>query len=90
MNVYQKVIEHYGKTEQKIKAIEELRELEKELWREMEKSDYDIYNMINEIADVANMLVQLCWIYRIDQDTLRQGMEFKMERTLKRIEEELK
>lgn len=87
-NIYDKVIEHYGKTAQKEKAIEELEELKAEIWDELQHSEYDMRKMVSEISDVYNMLQQLRRIYGITWDEVDVEMRRKMQRTLERIKEE--
>lgn len=85
MNIFQQVINHYGEIAQKEKAIEELRELEHEIWEEMDKHDYDYSKMLSEMADVYNMLEQLRIIYGFSRSDVYKERNRKMQRTMERI-----
>lgn len=82
-DTYKKVIEHYGADAQKVKAIEEMGELTAELARDL-NGQGDIGAIIEETADVMNMMEQICIIYDIpvSVETVRKG---KMDRVLQNI-----
>lgn len=84
MSVYDKVINHYGKTAQLEKTMEELKELRLEIRRELDGHG-NREAILNEMADVCNMLAQLNIIFSISQAELDEVKDFKMERTLNRI-----
>lgn len=84
---YIKIIKHYGEASQHEKASEELRELDKEIWRYMDTGD-NATERLSELADVCNMLVQLQIMWDIHGDDLMAEMDRKMQRTLERIENE--
>lgn len=81
---YGKIIEHYGVAAQKVKAIEELSELQKEIAKDL-IGQGNIENVAEEIADVQIMLRQLQMIYGIDYSDLNKIMSEKTLRTLYRI-----
>jgi len=88
-----KIIKHYGKNNQIDKAIEELKELSDELKKYKKaksiEKELDIKeNILQESADVMLMLTQLCRIFNFTQKDLFTMCEFKIDRTLKRIEKE--
>lgn len=81
---YEKIIDHYGADAQKVKAIEELSELQKEIAKDL-IGQGSIENVAEEIADVQIMLRQLQMIYGIDYSDLNKIMSEKTLRTLYRI-----
>ena len=81
---YGKIIEHYGVAAQKVKAIEELSELQKEIAKDL-IGQGNIEHVAEEIADVQIMLRQLQMIYGIDYSDLNKIMSEKTLRTLYRI-----
>lgn len=83
---------HYSKKNQWNKAKEELDECLEELYGAGNPFGYEdiVYmtdNTWSEIADVIIMLAQLVMQHG-KEDVVRQQMEYKLERQLKRIEEE--
>ena len=83
---------HYSKKNQWNKAKEELDECLEELYGAGNPFGYEdiVYmtdNTWSEIADVIIMLAQLA-IQHGKEDVVRQQIEYKLERQLKRIEEE--
>lgn len=85
---------HYSKKNQWNKAKEELDECLEELYGAGNPFGYEeiVYmtdNTWSEIADVIIMLAQLA-IQHGKEDVVRQQIEYKLERQLKRIEEETK
>lgn len=83
---------HYSKKSQWNKAKEELDECLEELYGAGNPFGYEdiVYmtdNTWSEIADVIIMLAQLA-IQHGKEDVVRQQIEYKLERQLKRIEEE--
>lgn len=79
-----RVAEHYGLDAQLRKTLEELEELYIAIHTKTFVGDGGVYE---EMADVYNMLDQLC-ILTGKGDTVRQIAEQKMIRTIKRMEEE--
>lgn len=83
---------HYSKKNQWNKAKEELDECMEELYGAGNPFGYEdiVYmtdNTWSEIADVIIMLVQLTMQHG-KEDVVRKQIEYKLERQLKRIEEE--
>lgn len=78
-SVYDDIIKHYGDAYQKKKAVEELEELASAIKKE------DRENIIEEMADVLNMIEQLTIIYKIDRSEVRNIMSKKNARTFKRM-----
>jgi NTP pyrophosphatase (non-canonical NTP hydrolase) len=85
IKLYEKAIEHFGKTAQLKKWIEELDELKVEIQRFID-GEGDIDHLISEIADVHNLTVQFAMIYDIDGEEINKNMELKMLRTSQRID----
>ena len=81
---YGKIIDHYGPEAQKVKAIEELSELQKEIAKDL-IGQGSIENVAEEIADVKVMTEQLQLIYGIEHSQVRDIMREKILRTLHRI-----
>lgn len=80
---YCDVIEFFGAEKQKTKALEELAELQVELVRDLNGSG-NIDAIIEETADVLNMVEQLCIIYDIG-DLVEQMKMIKMNRVMEKI-----
>lgn len=81
---------HYGKSKQKMQAIQELTELILLLaQRPEQKVDHERYieNVIDEMADCYVMLEQLRLLYGINPIDIDRRITFKLNRQLKRIEE---
>lgn len=82
-DTYLKVIEHFGTDAQKVKTLEELSELQVEIVRDLNgKGNIDA--IIEETADVMNMVEQICIIYDIE-DLVKQMKIVKMHRTMEKI-----
>lgn len=87
--VHQRVIEHYGWTEQMAKLTEELKEFSDEIWDYL-NSPNNKDKLLSEFADVLNMIEQFEVIAK--QLELFEHLEVdkeqnrKMLRTLQRIE----
>ena len=88
MNAYEQAIAHWGKAAQLEKALEELDELKDEIYRDLIEGQVDRKGLLEEMADVHNMLIQLRMIYDISRDEVEVVMDIKMKRTMKRIAEE--
>lgn len=92
------IVNHYGVKKQMPIWIEELSELTKVICKWLRKYDQlegDISesllnDMKEEITDVTICIDQLRYILNFTEDDLMQEYKFKVERQLKRIEEELK
>lgn len=88
MNKIEAIAEHFGMNNQMSKTVEELSELMKVICKmqtEGFKTKYYIY-LIEEIADVEIMLEQLKYLYAIDEESIDEVKEAKIERTIGRHE----
>ena len=83
-----KIIEHYGENHQRYKAAEELSELQTLILQDANKNGkVPKSRIIEEIADVYVMLSQLKTIYCIDGRDIEPVISYKVDRTLKEIEQ---
>jgi NTP pyrophosphatase (non-canonical NTP hydrolase) len=85
----QTIIDFHGEEGQKIKAIEELSELAAALAKEINeplKKISAIDKITEEMADVIIMIEQLKMIYDISEANLNKQIDFKINRTLARLE----
>lgn len=78
-----RIIDHYGHDAQKVKAIEELSELIKELSKDLIGKG-KLSNIAEEFADVKVMLGQLQIIYGFENDLIEAIQVEKILRTLER------
>jgi NTP pyrophosphatase (non-canonical NTP hydrolase) len=81
-NIYQQLINKFGKDNQCIVAIEELSELQKEICKYL-RGLGNIENLAEEIADVEIMLEQLKIIYACDS-LVAEKKDYKINRIKKR------
>ena len=90
------ILKHYGEEHQRIKACEELAELQVEIFhnssidvlegRHAGGDSSDTYNkVVSEIADVYIMLEQVVKIYDIKKSDIDKAMTLKLRRTEDRI-----
>lgn len=86
-NKIAKILEHYSPEAQTVKAIEEFAELQVELAKLLNKQG-DVFDLFREMADAFIMLVQMMSIYDIDPKKLDKEIAYKLDRQLRRIEEE--
>ena len=84
-DAYRKIINHFGVQSQIEKAREELEELDEVL--RSYRAKRDPVNVAAEMADVLVMLNQLMIIYNFSYSFLSALMDYKIERTLRRIED---
>lgn len=84
-----KAIDIYGELNQKVVAIEELAELQKEICKDLRGKGNRI-NLTEELADVEIMLEQLKEMYLIDTQALDLIKRQKLERLDKRINRDIK
>lgn len=84
-----KAIDIYGELNQKVVAIEELAELQKEICKDLRGKGNRI-NLTEELADVEIMLEQLKEMYLIDTQALDLIKRQKLERLDKRINKDIK
>lgn len=83
----QQILEHYTPEQQTVKAIEEFAELQKELAKILNKQG-ETFDLFCEMADAFIMLVQIMSIYDISPEKLDKEIAYKLDRQLRRIEEE--
>ena len=83
------ILEHYGEEPQRMKACEELAELQVEIFHtsseDTVKSNDAYVRIFSEIADVYIMLEQLVKIYNIKKSDIDKAMMLKLRRTEDRI-----
>lgn len=88
------IAKHFGFQAQAEKAIEEMAELVveiKHLKKRGENSAYDYVRFIEELADVKIMIDQLVYLVRQGKEcdaSFDLQTEYKIERTLRRVEAE--
>ena len=86
-----KIADTFGPKNQRLKLIEELSELIKELSLDVAYDRQITQNTINEIADVLILIDQVLYLEEKDglnaNQLLEDSIEFKLERTIKRIKE---
>lgn len=75
------IINYYGVTNQKTKAIEEMSELIKAICKN------DVKNIKEEMADVYVMLLQLRMIYGFSSEEIEEIKKEKIERTIERMKD---
>lgn len=83
-NKIRQIADHYGLQHQCTKTIEELRELAEECMESACKDSITV-NLINEIADVLVMILQLIYLGKIEFKDIESVMEYKVDRQLTRI-----
>lgn len=83
-DVYQKILNHYGEEHQVYKLIEEMAELTVALLKQK------VINIHEELADVEIMLEQLKLMEFYDEEKKEIKKLFKLNRQLKRIDNEVK
>ena len=85
LDIYRRAVSYFGATKQKLKAIEEMAELIVELVKDL-LGDGNPAKVIEELADVENMTVQLQIIY--DEDGMVDyWKQAKMNRLAHRMDE---
>ena len=82
-----KIIEHYGASHQRKKLCEEFMELQDELFCACEQGGYRD-NLLSEIADVLVLVMQFAYSYGYSDNDIKQMMEYKVDRQIKRMGEE--
>ena len=81
--ILEKIIKHYGPEHQRMKACEELAELQVEIFHGNKKK------IVGELADVYIMLNQIMLINSIGQYEVLQEMGRKLKRTERRMKTEV-
>jgi hypothetical protein len=84
-----KIAETYGLRNQETQAVSELTELQYVLTRRPNQRTTNWKEqLVDEIADVRIMCRQLQTLYDIDDDTINEKIDYKLNRQLGRIKEE--
>ena len=87
---YKEIIEKatnlYGKEKQKIVAIEELSELQKELTKDLRRKG-NSYNIAEEMADVLIVWNELLDIYG-NKEKVEMFLDYKLERLRQKVRED--
>ena len=81
------IIEHYGIDHQQRKLVEEVFELNQAITLEQYGEDIREH-IIEELADVTLLLNQIRYFYNITYDETQKVYEYKLNRTLNRMENE--
>ena len=94
---YQTIADHYGFRKQSMMMIEECSELQKAICKwHRERGDFLLYessdcdertDIIDELADVIIMAKQISYLLSAE-DEVSEQIEFKLDRQLRRMEEE--
>lgn len=83
------ILEYYGEDKQRIKACEELAELQVEIFHnsseDTAKSNDRYVGVVSEMADIYIMLEQLVKIYNIRKSDIDKAMMLKLRRTEDRV-----
>lgn len=87
-NMILQITQTYSKKEQAIQAIEEMSELTIELVKNINRGKDNREEIKSEIADVEIMMKQLLMKYGISQEEVDEVKRYKIERQMKRIEED--
>lgn len=82
------ILKHYGSKHQKVKACEELAELQTVILQDWTKGSVNIAALTEEIADVYVVLKQLEIINFLDDRDIQPIIDYKLDRTLNRIKDE--
>lgn len=78
-----KIIEFYGVNNQQRKLMEEIFELQEAIIK-----NEDVYDIAHEIADCLVVINQFKEYFEITDEQIEDIMNYKIDRQLKRIEEE--
>lgn len=82
---YEKVFDYFGYENQRRKMNEEMQELNDEILL-YEKGMGDINKIIEEMGDLFNVLNGFIFNYDIDNEEIKNTMEYKLNRTITRID----
>ena len=80
------IINYYGDDFQKVKACEELSELEMVVLQDWTKGGMPITQIAEEIADVYVVLRELEYIFHLDSRDIQPIIDAKLDRAVKSIE----
>ena len=83
-SIMAEIINYYGHESQKMMLLEEMIELQKEIFH----YDPDLEAITEEVADVLIMLEQIQMMYHISSKKLHKITNEKLHRQLRRIEDE--
>lgn len=86
LGLTKEIADNFGLEKQKLKLIEELSELTRALAMDIAKGINISEDTLSEIADVNVLINQILYLSN-SKDKLKQQIEFKLERTIKRIKE---
>lgn len=86
-DTYKQAIETYGVRAQKLMAIEEMSELTKEVCKDF-RGKLNREHLIEEMADVLNMLDQMLLLYKISGEEVGLMRIKKVERLKERLEKQ--
>lgn len=83
------IINHFGPENQRKKLMEEMLELQDELfkWYELDGLNENCDNLLGEIADVLCLVLQFAYEFGFTDEEIQNKMIFKIDRTLERIKE---
>ena len=81
----ERIIDFFGIAHQKVKVLEEISELTKEVCKNL-NHEFDDRALEEEIADVQVMLNQVCVICGFSKGDIEYYMNLKIKRTLEVIE----
>lgn len=85
----QQIADHYGKDAQAVQCVEELNELAAAILQyRKRKGRKELGKVMEEMADVENMLPQMKYLYDIGSDFIEELRQEKVDRQLLRIESE--
>jgi predicted house-cleaning noncanonical NTP pyrophosphatase (MazG superfamily) len=84
-----KIINHFGAEKQRLKAVEELAELQEVLIKDINKGGFAPY-ILEEVADVWIMINQIKLMYGFTDAQINEIAEDKIERTFSLMERDAK
>lgn len=83
------ICDHYDEKLQKLVACEELGELIQEISKSVRQGkNYDVNDMISEIADVYIIIYELTYMHSIEADDISSAILAKLDRQMERIRNE--
>lgn len=80
---------YYGSKAEKIKTLEELDELKEEIQKDLD-GNLDKEHLLEELSDVIVMIQHLINVYKFNKGDIENQITHKVNRQLKRIQEEEK
>lgn len=85
-----RVISVFGAKNQKMQTIEELIELQKEVFENVHRETNNRQNILEEVTDVEIMLAQLKEIYGFDDKQIEDMKDYKLSRLNRTIDKYLR